>query len=83
MSNRPVIALSGYQEEVSWGAWTLEATTLPWWYIRAIRDAGGEPIVLPPGGHAGILQRVDALVLTWSFALSGDVIVSVLGVFSS
>jgi putative glutamine amidotransferase len=61
---RPVVALSGYRETASWGAWTLEAGLVPWAYVRAIRSAGGEPVVIPPGGSADLVSRVDALVMT-------------------
>jgi len=60
----PVIGLSGYHEEASWGAWTLDAGLVPWAYVRAIRDAGADVVILPPGGGPGLVRRVDALVLT-------------------
>lgn len=61
---RPVVALSGYREAASWGVWNQDAALVPWSYVRALREAGGEPIVLPPGGRSDVLRRADALVLT-------------------
>lgn len=60
---RPIVAVSGYRENASWGPWTQTATLVPWDYVRALRDAGAEPVVLPPGGTPNVLRRADALVL--------------------
>lgn len=60
---RPIVAVSGYRELASWGPWTQAAALVPWDYVRALRDAGAEPVVLPPGGTPEVLRRADALVL--------------------
>lgn len=63
---RPVIGISGYEEEASWGAWTLPAALVPWSYIRSIDEAGGLAIVIPPteSGALELLEKLDGLVLT-------------------
>lgn len=61
--SRPIVAVSGYREVASWGPWTQAATLVPWDYVRALRDAGAEPVVLPPGGTPEVLRLADALVL--------------------
>ena len=45
---RPVIGITSYAEEVTWGAWVEEAALVPLSYVRAIERAGGRPLVIPP-----------------------------------
>ena len=45
---RPVIGITAYAEEASWGAWTLPAALLPLAYVRAVEQAGGRALVVPP-----------------------------------
>ncbi len=48
---RPRIGLTMYREAARWGAWTnRHADLLPVAYTEAVRDAGGVPLLLPPGG---------------------------------
>jgi putative glutamine amidotransferase len=45
---KPVIGITSYAEEVTWGAWVEEAALVPISYVRAIEHAGGRPFVVPP-----------------------------------
>jgi putative glutamine amidotransferase len=45
---RPVIGITSYAEEVTWGAWVEAAALVPLAYVHAIERAGGRPLVVPP-----------------------------------
>jgi gamma-glutamyl-gamma-aminobutyrate hydrolase PuuD len=45
---KPVIGITSYAEEVTWGAWVEAAALVPLSYVRAIERAGGRPFVVPP-----------------------------------
>ena len=49
---KPVIGITSYAEEVTWGAWVEEAALVPLSYVRAIERAGGRPLVIPPSDGA-------------------------------
>jgi putative glutamine amidotransferase len=49
---RPVIGITSYAEEVTWGAWVEAAALVPLAYVRAIEKAGGRPLVVPPSEEA-------------------------------
>lgn len=64
---RRIVGLSAYEEPAQWGAWHTDAVLLHSWYPRAVRRAGGLPVLLPPqdpDAAPELLDRVDALVLT-------------------
>ena len=61
---RPVIGISSYLEPARWGAWDTPAVLIHEQYVAAVREAGGTPVVLPPGEDAEVLDRLDALILT-------------------
>lgn len=65
MTKRPVIGISGYAEEASWGAWTLPAALVPLSYVQSVDEAGGLPVVVPPteNGIGELAKRLDGLVL--------------------
>ena len=49
---KPVVGITSYAEEVTWGAWVEEAALVPLSYVRAIERAGGRPLVIPPSEGA-------------------------------
>jgi putative glutamine amidotransferase len=49
---KPVVGITSYAEEVTWGAWVEEAALVPLSYVRAIERAGGRPLVVPPSEGA-------------------------------
>jgi putative glutamine amidotransferase len=61
--SRPVIGLSTYVEPARWGAWDVPAALLHEWYVDAVCDAGGRPVLLPPDTDDEVLDRVDGLIL--------------------
>ena len=46
---RPLIGITTYRELARWGTWHVPAVLLPAAYADAVADAGGEPVLLPPG----------------------------------
>ncbi len=65
---RPVVGLTTYRQEASWGTWRqVEADLLPSDYARSIERAGGVPMLLPPvaapGAAGDVLARVDGLLI--------------------
>jgi putative glutamine amidotransferase len=64
-SDRPVIGISAYSQQARWGSWDLPAVLLPRRYTDMVAAGGGQPVLLPPSpGIAGVLARLDGLVLS-------------------
>lgn len=63
---KPVIGITSYAQEASWGAWTLPAVLVPLSYVRSVELAGGRPFVVPPVDDAveETLDALDGLVLS-------------------
>jgi len=57
---RPVIGITTYAEEATWGNWTEPAAFVPLAYVRAVDRVGGRPLLLPPV-EDGIDETLDAL----------------------
>lgn len=63
--DRPVIGISAYSQQARWGNWDLPAVLLPRRYTDMVTAGGGQPVLLPPSpGIAGVLARLDGLVLS-------------------
>lgn len=67
---RPVIGITSYVEEASWGAWSqVPATLLPHRYVHQLERAGAIVVVLPPRFDAddevaaAMAARLDGLVI--------------------
>ncbi|TFV87348.1 gamma-glutamyl-gamma-aminobutyrate hydrolase family protein [Blastococcus sp. CT_GayMR16] len=61
---RPLIGISTYREQATWGFWDVPAVLLPAAYADAVAAAGGEPVLLPTGSVSGdVVARLDGLVL--------------------
>lgn len=61
----PVIGISAYSQNARWGSWDLPAVLLPRRYADMVIQAGGLPVLLPPmNGVAGLLPRLDGLILS-------------------
>jgi putative glutamine amidotransferase len=58
--NRPVIGITTYAQEASFGAWRLPAALVPLDYVGAIERAGGRPLLVPPSEEA-VDETLDAL----------------------
>lgn len=63
---RPIIGITAYAEEASWGVWTLPAALIPLSYVRSVELAGGRALLVPPGegGVEETLDRLDGLVFS-------------------
>ena len=65
---RPLIGITTYREDASWGAWnSVDAVLVPADYVDSVRAGGGTPLLIPPLGPgddaAAIVHRLDGLVL--------------------
>ncbi|MEK6273774.1 MAG: gamma-glutamyl-gamma-aminobutyrate hydrolase family protein [Actinomycetota bacterium] len=63
---RPVIGITSYAEEVTWGAWVEAAALVPLSYVHAIERAGGRPLVVPPSEDSieETLVALDGIVFS-------------------
>jgi gamma-glutamyl-gamma-aminobutyrate hydrolase PuuD len=63
---RPVIGITAYAEEATWGVWTLPAALIPMSYVRSVERAGGRPLLVPPSdeGVHETLDRLDGIVFS-------------------
>jgi putative glutamine amidotransferase len=57
---KPIIGITSYAQEASWGAWTLPAALVPLSYVRSVELAGGRPLVVPPVDDA-VEETLDVL----------------------
>jgi putative glutamine amidotransferase len=57
---RPLIGITSYAEEISWGGWTEEAAHVPLAYVRSVERAGGRALVIPPS-EDGLEETLGAL----------------------
>ena len=63
---RPLIGITSYAEEIRWGVWTEHAALVPLAYVRAVEEAGGRPLVVPPSddGLEETLAALDGVVFS-------------------
>ena len=63
---RPLIGITAYAEEASWGVWTAPAALAPLAYVRSVEAAGGRALLVPPADDAveETLAALDGLVCT-------------------
>jgi putative glutamine amidotransferase len=64
---RPLIGVTCYVDRAKWGPWDMPAALVPLSYVRAVQDAGGKSVLIPPTDE-GIEETLDALD---GFLLSG------------
>jgi putative glutamine amidotransferase len=57
---RPVIGITTYVTPAKWAYWDLEASLIPHDYVRAVEEAGGRPLLVPPS-EEGIEETLDSL----------------------
>lgn len=58
--SKPLIGITSYALEASWGAWSLPAALVPLSYVASIELVGGRPLVVPPVENA-VEETLDAL----------------------
>jgi gamma-glutamyl-gamma-aminobutyrate hydrolase PuuD len=57
---RPVVGITTYAQEASWGVWRMPAALIPLDYVDAVERAGGRPVLIPPS-EEGVAETLDAL----------------------
>ena len=60
MRVRPVIGITTYAEEASFGVWRMPSALIPLDYVDAVERAGGRPLLIPPS-EDGVAETLDAL----------------------
>lgn len=68
----PLVGVTTYRQDASWGPWQRPAAVLPTSYVDCVGAVGGRPLLLPPsdgpGGFASsapaVVSVLDALVLS-------------------
>lgn len=69
----PLVAVSGADQQASWGAWNDRATIVPSAYPAAVKAAGGCPVVVAPTAEPEVVaERADALLLSGGVDLGSD-----------
>jgi putative glutamine amidotransferase len=63
---RPIVGITTYAEDARWGVWDLPAALIPLAYVRAVEDAGGRALLVPPSteGLEETLEALDGLLLS-------------------
>jgi len=63
---RPVIGITTYAEEATWGRWSEPAAFIPLAYVHAVEHAGGRPLLVPPveNGIDETLDVLDAIIFS-------------------
>ena len=57
---KPLIGITSYAEKVQMGVWNEQSALVPLVYVRAVENAGGRPLVIPPVDGA-VEETLDAL----------------------
>jgi len=57
---RPVVGITTYAQEASFGVWKTPAALIPLDYVDAVERAGGRPLLISPSEH-GVDETLDAL----------------------
>ena len=57
---RPLIGITSYAQDASWGVWRLPAALIPLDYVDAVERAGGRPVLIPPS-EEGVDETLEAL----------------------
>jgi putative glutamine amidotransferase len=65
-SPRPLIGITCYVEDATWGPWCVPSALVPLSYVHAIERAGGRALLLPPSDGAvdETLDALDGLLLS-------------------
>ena len=60
-AGRPLIGITSYAaDRVKWGVWDVPAVLIPSAYVRAVAEAGGRPLLVPPS-EGDVEETIDAL----------------------
>jgi gamma-glutamyl-gamma-aminobutyrate hydrolase PuuD len=63
---RPVIGITTYAQEASWGDWRMPAALIPLEYVNAVERAGGRALLIPPCEEdiGATLDALDGIVFS-------------------
>jgi putative glutamine amidotransferase len=63
---KPIIGITSYVEQAIFTSWDIPAAVVPLTYVRAVDEAGGRPLILPPAADAvdETLEAIDGIVFT-------------------
>lgn len=62
---KPVVGITTYLVPAQWGAWDMVAALVPAAYVQGVVEAGGTPLLVPPGAEVdATLGVVDGLVFS-------------------
>ena len=63
---RPVIGITSYAQDATWGVWHLPAVLIPLAYVDAVEAAGGRAVVIPPSedGVEETLATLDGVIFS-------------------
>ncbi len=70
----PIVGVTTYRQQASWGPWDRLATVLPASYVDTVAAAGGRPVLLPPSEGGGTTRpppRASSRPLTRSVLVGG------------
>jgi len=57
---KPIVGITTYVTNASFGAWNVESALVPSAYVSAVKRAGGCPLLVPPG-EEDIEETIDAV----------------------
>ena len=71
---KPLVGITSYAQEASWGAWVLPAALIPLSYVQSVERAGGRPLIIPPAADAveETLDAIDGLILSGGADIDPD-----------
>jgi putative glutamine amidotransferase len=69
----PTIGITTYHMHANWRGWSEEGALLPWTYVTSIRNNGGRPVLLPPGGDVSEAEATVAVLDGLVIAGGGDI----------
>jgi gamma-glutamyl-gamma-aminobutyrate hydrolase PuuD len=67
VAKKPLIGITTYVEPASWGHWQqVESALIPYDYVRAVEQAGGRAVLIPPDddGVEEVLNALDGLIFS-------------------
>ena len=69
----PTIGITTYHTNADWRGWSEEGALLPFGYVTSIRNNGGRPVLLPPGGDEAEAEATVAVLDGLVIAGGGDI----------
>ena len=57
----PIVGVTTYRQQASWGPWDRPAAVLPASYVDTVAAAGAIPVLLPPFDSTGVAGMNQSL----------------------